>query len=189
MVFLDECTSGSDSIVRRDLWETTQIAKEGCVIFLITLSIAEAQYIAGHNRIGIMAKGRLRVMGNALHLKTKYGAGHSLVVVMESQDNVSALLYSMQSIFASAMLNESSESSSATGSNMAGGSTETVASFSLPIAYGTPEAFLSQQSSESSSCSRVTRMCTELATIRWTRPRWTRFSSRSRRSVKMSGRR
>lgn len=93
LVFLDECTSGADPLVRRDLWASIQRAKKGRVIFLITHSIAEAQYIAGHNRIGIMAQGKMRVLGNAMRLKTKFGAGLSLVAVVHGDDSTVQRLF------------------------------------------------------------------------------------------------
>ncbi|CAN8067881.1 unnamed protein product [Agarophyton chilense] len=91
IVLLDECTSGADPHVRKDLWKAIERAKEGRVVFLITHSIAEAQKIAGHDAIGIMANGKLKVLGNALHLKTKFGAGHQLTVVLQSSSEVERL--------------------------------------------------------------------------------------------------
>lgn len=98
VVFLDECTSGADPLVRRDLWTSLQRAKQGRVIFMITHSIAEAQYIAGHDSIGIMAQGKLRVLGNAMHLKSKFGAGHSVVVVLENEYKVESVTQALKEI-------------------------------------------------------------------------------------------
>lgn len=39
------------------------------------------------DRIGIMAFGRLRCIGNALHLKSKYGVGYRLGIVTVSQNS------------------------------------------------------------------------------------------------------
>ncbi|KAI0566803.1 ABC transporter-like protein [Gracilaria domingensis] len=91
IVLLDECTSGADPHVRKDLWAAIERAKKGRVVFLITHSIAEAQQIAGHNSIGIMAKGKLKVLGNALHLKTKFGVGYRLTVVLRASTEVERL--------------------------------------------------------------------------------------------------
>lgn len=91
IVLLDECTSGADPLVRRDLWGTIDRAKKGRVIFMITHSIAEAQHIAGHNSIGIMAKGKLRVLGNAMRLKSKFGAGYNLLVVLRPDASIEGL--------------------------------------------------------------------------------------------------
>lgn len=91
IVLLDECTSGADPLVRRDLWGTIQRAKEGRVVFLITHSIDEAQHIAGHNLIGIMAKGKLRVLGKSMHLKRKFGAGHSISINLNGVAYASSL--------------------------------------------------------------------------------------------------
>ena len=89
LIMLDECTSGADPLVRRDLWGAIERAKPGRVVFLITHSIAEAQHLAGHNRIGIMAKGKLRVLGNAMHLKAKFGAGYRMIVMVPTLEDSS----------------------------------------------------------------------------------------------------
>lgn len=98
IVLLDECTSGADPLVRRDLWGTIERAKEGRVIFLITHSIAEAQHIAGHNAIGIMAKGKLRVLGNAMHLKSKFGAGYRLLAVLRRAEDAGRLAAALNAV-------------------------------------------------------------------------------------------
>lgn len=87
IVLLDECTSGADPLVRRDLWGSIERAKKGRVVFLITHSIAEAQHLAGHDGIGIMAKGKLRVLGKALHLKSKFGAGYRLTAILRNEED------------------------------------------------------------------------------------------------------
>lgn len=91
IVLLDECTSGADPLVRRDLWGTIERAKQGRVVFMITHSIAEAQHIAGHNAIGIMAKGKLRVLGKAMHLKSKFGAGYTLLAKLKHENTAANL--------------------------------------------------------------------------------------------------
>lgn len=98
IVLLDECTSGADPLVRRDLWATIERAKTGRVIFLITHSIAEAQHIAGHNAIGIMAKGKLRVLGKAMHLKTKFGAGYRLLAVLRREETAGDLTEALNAV-------------------------------------------------------------------------------------------
>lgn len=98
VVMLDECTSGADPLVRRALWATIQRAKQNRVIFMITHSIAEAQHIAGHDAIGIMAKGKLRVLGKAMHLKTKFGAGYKVLVVLRGQEDAVRLEKAFNSV-------------------------------------------------------------------------------------------
>lgn len=98
ILLLDECTSGADPLVRRDLWRAIERAKKGRVIFLITHSIAEAQHLAGHNSIGIMAKGKLRVLGDALHLKKKFGAGFKILVALRNEESALALAEALNSV-------------------------------------------------------------------------------------------
>lgn len=122
IVLLDECTSGADPLVRRDLWATIDRAKKGRVIFLITHSIAEAQHIAGHNAIGIMAKGKLRVLGNAMHLKSKFGAGYRLLAVLRRAEDASRLAAALNAVCPGTALT----------SITPGENTEQLADYSLP---------------------------------------------------------
>lgn len=122
VILLDECTSGADPLVRRDLWAAIERAKAGRVVFLITHSIAEAQHIAGNDQIGIMAQGKLRVLGNALHLKTKFGAGYGILAVMHSAEEAHRLLGAITTKCAGAELTSSTLQDNG----------ELLASFSLP---------------------------------------------------------
>lgn len=122
VIVLDEFSSGSDPLVRRDLWGAIERAKSGRVIFLITHSIEEAQHIAGRDQIGIMANGKLCVLGNALHLKSKFGAGYNVVVVLHERAGV-------QSLYAA--LAEACEGATIESTNV-GGNGESVVKFSLP---------------------------------------------------------
>ncbi|KAI8621977.1 P-loop containing nucleoside triphosphate hydrolase protein [Chytriomyces sp. MP71] len=76
VVFLDEPTTGLDPEVRRLIWNIVQHAKEGKAIILTTHSMEEAEALC--QRIGIMAKGTLRCIGNSLRLKQLYGTGFRL---------------------------------------------------------------------------------------------------------------
>ncbi|KAJ3393432.1 hypothetical protein HDU84_001922 [Entophlyctis sp. JEL0112] len=76
VVFLDEPTTGLDPEVRRLIWNIIQTSKEGKLIVLTTHSMEEAEALC--NRIGIMAKGTLRCIGNSLRLKNLYGSGFRL---------------------------------------------------------------------------------------------------------------
>lgn len=122
VIVLDEFSSGSDPLVRRDLWSAIERAKNGRVVFLITHSIEEAQHIAGRDQIGIMANGKLCVLGNALHLKSKFGAGYNVVVVLREKEYISSL---------HTALVEACEGATIESSNI-GGNGESVVKFSLP---------------------------------------------------------
>ncbi|XP_050225584.1 ABC transporter A family member 2 [Mercurialis annua] len=73
LVILDEPTTGMDPISRRHVWDIIQNAKKGRSIVLTTHSMEEADILS--DRIGIMAKGRLRCIGNSIRLKSKFGTG------------------------------------------------------------------------------------------------------------------
>jgi ABC-type multidrug transport system ATPase subunit len=62
-----------DPISRRHVWDIIQNTKKGRAIVLTTHSMEEADILS--DRIGIMAKGRLRCIGNAIRLKSKFGTG------------------------------------------------------------------------------------------------------------------
>ncbi|KAJ7956358.1 ABC transporter A family member 2 [Quillaja saponaria] len=73
LVILDEPTTGMDPITRRLVWDIIDQAKKGCAIVLTTHSMEEADILS--DRIGIMAKGRLRCIGTAIRLKSRFGSG------------------------------------------------------------------------------------------------------------------
>ncbi|CAN6923811.1 unnamed protein product [Brassica oleracea] len=84
LVFLDEPlnflflihgtqTTGMDPITRRHVWDIIQETKEGRAIILTTHSMEEADILS--DRIGILAKGRLRCIGTSIKLKSRFGTG------------------------------------------------------------------------------------------------------------------
>ncbi|WCJ35971.1 ABC transporter A family member 2 [Euphorbia peplus] len=73
LVILDEPTTGMDPISRRLVWDIIQNAKIGRSIVLTTHSMEEADILS--DRIGIMAKGRLRCIGTSIRLKSRFGTG------------------------------------------------------------------------------------------------------------------
>ena len=62
-----------DPVTRRHVWDVIEGCKAGRCVVLTTHSMEEADILG--DRIAIMAKGRLRCIGTALHLKKKFGAG------------------------------------------------------------------------------------------------------------------
>jgi ABC-type multidrug transport system ATPase subunit len=73
LVILDEPTTGMDPITRRHVWDVIEGAKRGRAIILTTHSMEEADVLS--DRIGIMAKGRLRCIGTSIRLKSRFGTG------------------------------------------------------------------------------------------------------------------
>ncbi|CAI9112242.1 OLC1v1012661C1 [Oldenlandia corymbosa var. corymbosa] len=78
LLILDEPTTGMDPITRRRVWDVIENAKNGRSIILTTHSMVEADILS--DRIGIMAKGRLRCIGTSTMLKSKFGAGYTAKV-------------------------------------------------------------------------------------------------------------
>ncbi|KAH9617986.1 hypothetical protein KSS87_021559 [Heliosperma pusillum] len=73
LIILDEPTTGMDPISRRHVWDIIENAKRGRAIILTTHSMEEADILS--DRIGIMAKGRLRCVGTSIRLKSRFGTG------------------------------------------------------------------------------------------------------------------
>ena len=71
ILFLDEPTLGLDVIARRELWNIIGKLKGKITIILTTHYLEEAEALA--DRIGIMAKGRLKAVGTSAELKQKAG--------------------------------------------------------------------------------------------------------------------
>ncbi|KAL3919610.1 MAG: hypothetical protein SGILL_003672 [Bacillariaceae sp.] len=95
IVFLDECSTGVDPVARREIWAMiSNMVSGGNVppeertsVILTTHSMEECEALCP--RIGIMAGGRLRCLGSAQHLKSKYGEGYQVemkVKVVEETD-------------------------------------------------------------------------------------------------------
>jgi ATP-binding cassette subfamily A (ABC1) protein 3 len=91
IVFLDEPSTGMDPVARRDLWKVISNmvmnddgkAQETSII-LTTHSMEECEALCP--RIGIMAGGKLRCLGSAQHLKTRFGQGFQVEVKVRAPD-------------------------------------------------------------------------------------------------------
>ena len=71
ILFLDEPTLGLDVIARSQLWDTIRAMKGKVTIILTTHYMEEAEALS--DRIGIMAKGKLLVVGSAEELMEQTG--------------------------------------------------------------------------------------------------------------------
>ncbi|PKI78010.1 ABC transporter A family member 2-like isoform X2 [Punica granatum] len=85
LVILDEPTTGMDPITRRHVWDIIEDAKKGRAIILTTHSMEEADILS--DRIGIMAKGRLRCIGTSIRLKSRFGTGFIANVSFSGKGN------------------------------------------------------------------------------------------------------
>ena len=84
IVFLDECSTGVDPVARREIWQMiSDIVTGGNVppeertsVILTTHSMEECEALCP--RIAIMAGGKLRCLGSAQRLKSKFGQGYQV---------------------------------------------------------------------------------------------------------------
>lgn len=83
----DVLTTGMDPITRRHVWDIIEGAKKGRAITLTTHSREEADILS--DRIGIVAKGSVRCVGNSTLLKSKFGCGLTINVSF-SETNMDA---------------------------------------------------------------------------------------------------
>ena len=67
VVFLDECTSGVDPLVRREFWNMIyEAASQGVTVLVTTHYMDEAEYC---NRVCVMANGTIKIIGNPTEIK------------------------------------------------------------------------------------------------------------------------
>ncbi|XP_013360552.1 PREDICTED: ATP-binding cassette sub-family A member 7 isoform X2 [Chinchilla lanigera] len=79
VVFLDEPTTGMDPSARRFLWNSLlAVVREGRAVVLTSHSMEECEALC--TRLAIMVNGRFRCLGSAQHLKSRFGAGHTLTL-------------------------------------------------------------------------------------------------------------
>ncbi|XP_058772824.1 ABC transporter A family member 2-like [Vicia villosa] len=88
LVILDEPTTGMDPITRRHVWDIIENAKKGRAIILTTHSMEEADILS--DRIGIMAKGKLRCIGTSIRLKSRFGTGFIANISFYGNNNESS---------------------------------------------------------------------------------------------------
>lgn len=84
IVFLDECSTGVDPVARREIWQMiSDMVTGGNVpqaertsVILTTHSMEECEALCPN--IAIMAGGKLRCLGSAQQLKSKFGQGYQV---------------------------------------------------------------------------------------------------------------
>ena len=79
LVFLDEPTTGLDPKSRREVWSVIRnLKKMGKTVFLTTHYMEEAQVLA--DRVAIINKGKITVIGSPQELISKYGGLKVLII-------------------------------------------------------------------------------------------------------------
>jgi len=89
ILFLDEPTLGLDVSARRELWSVIKKLKGKITIILTTHYMEEAEKLS--DRIGIMAKGRMKAVGTSAELisRTKTNTFEDAFIVLTSEAEVS----------------------------------------------------------------------------------------------------
>jgi len=104
IVFLDEPSTGVDPVARRWMWNFISRTMSGRSVILTTHSMDECEALC--QRIGIMVSGRLKCLGTAQHLKSKFGRGFQLDVKATDLSKVQELLNHISSKFPGSKLLE-----------------------------------------------------------------------------------
>eukprot|EP00002_Diphylleia_rotans_P024252 TRINITY_DN477_c0_g2_i1.p1 TRINITY_DN477_c0_g2~~TRINITY_DN477_c0_g2_i1.p1 ORF type:complete len:1671 (+),score=364.81 TRINITY_DN477_c0_g2_i1:51-5063(+) len=81
IVFLDEPSTGMDPVARRFMWDIISSTMAGRCVILTTHSMEECEALC--SRIGIMVGGRMRCLGSAQHLKSRFGTGYQIDISSE----------------------------------------------------------------------------------------------------------
>ena len=102
LLLLDEPTTGLDPEARRDIWDIIQDAREGRSTIITTHNMEEADVLC--TRIGIMANGTMKCIGNQQHLKSKYGAGYSLTITARTFAHLAEIQRWVKSLYPHATL-------------------------------------------------------------------------------------
>lgn len=85
VIFLDEPTTGLDTISRRALWDIiNELAKQGRTIFLTTQYLEEADQLA--DQIAVINGGRIVATGSAEQLKARVGG--EVIELLNDNDEV-----------------------------------------------------------------------------------------------------
>ncbi|XP_044962701.1 ABC transporter A family member 8-like [Hordeum vulgare subsp. vulgare] len=83
VVYMDEPSTGLDTICRNDLWNVIKQAKKECTIILTTHSMEEAEELC--DRVGIFVSGNFQCLGTPKELKTRYGDTRVLTITTAAE--------------------------------------------------------------------------------------------------------
>jgi len=91
IVFLDEPSTGMDPVARRVMWRVISdvvTTREQCSLILTTHSMEECEALC--TRIAIMVDGVMRCLGSSQRLRSRYGLGYQIEVLLKvpSDDEV-----------------------------------------------------------------------------------------------------
>jgi ABC-type multidrug transport system ATPase subunit len=86
VVVLDEPTAGLDPLSRRHVWRALiqAMANDQLALLLTTHSLEEAEVLC--NRLAIMVNGALKRLGTPIHLKTRFGRGYEVTLLLGEEE-------------------------------------------------------------------------------------------------------
>eukprot|EP01087_Luapelamoeba_hula_P007099 TRINITY_DN1722_c0_g1_i1.p1 TRINITY_DN1722_c0_g1~~TRINITY_DN1722_c0_g1_i1.p1 ORF type:complete len:950 (+),score=149.32 TRINITY_DN1722_c0_g1_i1:132-2981(+) len=96
IVFLDEPTTGLDPRSKRGLWRVMMEKKKESALLLTTHSMEEAEALC--DRLVIMSRGRVRAVGTAVELKSRFGAFYKLSMLCKPDTVEDAHQFVMQAL-------------------------------------------------------------------------------------------
>eukprot|EP00744_Colponema_vietnamica_P002029 GILI01003266.1.p1 GENE.GILI01003266.1~~GILI01003266.1.p1 ORF type:complete len:1526 (+),score=265.44 GILI01003266.1:601-4578(+) len=89
VILFDEPSAGMDPLARRTLWKVIEIITQFCSVILTTHHLEEVEALA--DRVGIMAKGEMKCIGDKTALKNKFGSGFEVNIRLIEQKSTKSL--------------------------------------------------------------------------------------------------
>ncbi|XP_024534916.1 uncharacterized protein LOC9658049 [Selaginella moellendorffii] len=85
LIFLDEPTTGVDTINKKRIWELIEKVKEEKIVVLTTHNMEEADALG--DKIAILHQGTLKAVGSSLFLKKEFGSGYQISLLLASPED------------------------------------------------------------------------------------------------------
>ena len=107
VVFLDEPTTGIDTVSRRNIWDCLRKQKAGKTIILTTHSMEEADALS--DNIFIMANGSFKCGGTPSKLKQQFGVGYYLNIEKTTEQDMITVLNTAKQLIPDCFVSKNSE--------------------------------------------------------------------------------
>uniref|UniRef100_A0A915BJC9 ABC transporter domain-containing protein n=1 Tax=Parascaris univalens TaxID=6257 RepID=A0A915BJC9_PARUN len=105
VLLLDEPTTGVDPKARRYIWNILfKVREQGTALILTSHTMEECEALC--TRMAIMVSGRFRCLASAQHLKSKFGAGYTLILRLKSMEIADRVKKEIAVAFPGSMLKE-----------------------------------------------------------------------------------
>uniref|UniRef100_A0A914D4Y0 ABC transporter domain-containing protein n=1 Tax=Acrobeloides nanus TaxID=290746 RepID=A0A914D4Y0_9BILA len=105
VLLLDEPTTGVDPKARRVIWDILSKVREfGSSLILTSHSMEECEALC--TNLAIMVYGQFKCLGSPQHIKSKYGAGYTLLIRLESPQWAKEVKREIRQIFPGSVLKE-----------------------------------------------------------------------------------